>query len=492
MALCLACFALTRPILRALPWFLAAVGALPAQAEFATQTCHVQGMADAVQCASLPRPLNPQAAQGTQIAIHFAVLPAKAREKHADPIYFFAGGPGQSAIDVLAPMAWVLSRLNNRRDVVFIDQRGTGRSAPLVCAPDAKLSLEDALNPALLPQRMAQCRAALEKLPHGDLRYYTTTLAMQDVEAVRAALGHERINLIGVSYGTRAALEYQRLYPQRVRRMVLDGVVSPDMSLPQTMAEDAQAALQALLADCAADKACAQQHPDLAQQWEKVFQRLPETTTLAHPLTGRVETVRVTAPMVAGMVRGPLYASSLAAGLPVAIDAAAQGRWSALAGLSSALGVRSGLGIAMGMHFAVICAEDALRTAQRTAAGHFAAGMGDAYKAVCLQWPRGNVEPGFYKLAPAQSPVLLLSGGVDPVTPPRHAQRVAQALGRQVQQLVVPQAGHGLLGLACVRDEVFRFVDAKEPLRVTPPSCARSMPRASAFVPLGAYLQGTP
>lgn len=491
MALRLLSFATARLTCCALPWLLA-VSAGPARAEVATQACHVQGMTDAVQCASVLRPLNPQAAQSPQIAVHFAVLPAKAREKHADPIYFFAGGPGQSAIDVLAPMAWALSRLNNRRDVVFIDQRGTGRSAPLVCAPDASLSLEDAMNPALLPQRLAQCRATLEKLPHGDMRYYTTTLAMQDVEAVRVALGHEHINLIGVSYGTRAALEYQRLYPQRVRRMVLDGVVSPDMSLPQTMAEDSQAALQALFSDCAADKACARQHPQLAQQWEKVFQRLPETTTLANPLTGRVETVRITAPMVAGMVRGTLYAPHLAAGLPVALDAAAQGRWQALAGLSSALGTRSGMNLAMGMHFAVLCAEDPLHAASAQAAGHFAAGLADAYKAVCGQWPRGTVASGFYKMVPTQSPVLLLSGGVDPVTPPRHAQRVAQALGDQVQQLVVPQAGHGLLGLACVRDEVFRFIDAKTPARLTPPACARNLPRPSAFVPLGTYMQGTP
>ncbi|OYU43075.1 MAG: cysteine protease, partial [Burkholderiales bacterium PBB4] len=218
-----------------------------------TKTCHLPGMRDAVQCGSLTRPLNPEDPKGKQVDIHVAIMPSKAREKLADPIYLLAGGPGQSAMDLIPAMQGALSRLNNRRDLVFVDQRGTGKSAPLECERETQLGLSDAMDPGQLPVRMAKCRAALEKLPHGDLRYYSTTIAMQDLDAVRAALGQERINLVGASYGTRTALEYLRLFPQRVRRMVIDGVAPASMSLPQTMAEDANAAWKALATDCAAD-----------------------------------------------------------------------------------------------------------------------------------------------------------------------------------------------------------------------------------------------
>ncbi len=471
--------------------------AWPAQAAV-LNPCHLPGMAEAVQCGSLQRPLNPQEPNGRQIAVHFAIVPSKAREKFVDPVYFLVGGPGQSAMELMPQMLGALSKLNNRRDLVFVDQRGTGKSAPLKCDPDPTRSLAESLDLAQLPPHMAQCQAALQKLPHGDLRYYTTTIAMQDLEAVRNVLGHPAINLVGVSYGTRAALEYQRLFPQQLRRMVLDGVAPPDMSLPQTFAEDGQAAMQSLFKDCAADTACAQRYPDLAHQWARLFKRLPQRVSLINPFTGAIETTTLTAPMVISMVRGPLYSPTLASGLPRAITEAAQGRWTALTGLSSALVGRSGMGMAMGMHFSVICAEDALRSATPAQAGQFASpsggGMDQAYQSICAQWPRGTVDPAFYAIGRSQSPVMLLSGGIDPATPPRHALRVAKALGDKAVPIQIDKAGHGLLSRPCVTDIVFRFINAKDETTALKPelSCLTSIPRPSAFVPLATYLQATP
>ncbi len=478
-----------------MPW--AAVMALltvpVAQAQTVTlKPCHLPGLRDAVQCGKLARPLDPAAPQGTKIDIHFAVVPSKAREKHVDPIYFFAGGPGQSAMDVLAAMQGPLSRLNNRRDLVFVDQRGTGKSAPLVCDDTGPLSLRVALDPQQLPLRMASCRAALEKLPHGDLRFYSTTLAMQDIDAVRAALGQERINLMGVSYGTRAALEYLRQFAQRVRRIVLDGVVPTDISLTQSMAEDANAAWMAIVNHCAADAACAKRHSTLAAQWEQLFAALPQTTTVDNPLTGNSERVTVTANMLAGMVRGTLYTPALASALPFAIDEAAHGRWTALVGLASAGQSRSGSGMAMGMHFSVLCAEDPLRTSSSAAAGRFAGVMDAPYQAVCKNWPSSKVDPGFYTVAASAAPVLMLSGGADPATPPHHAAVVAAALGKNVRHIVVDHAGHGILRLGCASDVVFKFVDnaaSKDALGVDA-ACLAHIPRPKAFVPLRDDVKG--
>ena len=450
--------------------------------------CHLPGMRDALQCGTLARPLNPEVPNGKQIDIQFAVLPSKAREKHPDPIFFLAGGPGQSAIDVIPAMHGALSRLNNRRDLVFVDQRGTGKTAPLECERETQLSLAESMDPAQMPLRMAACRMALEKLPHGDLRLYSTTIAMGDLDAVRLALGYGQINLVGASYGTRTALEYLRLYPKQVRRMVIDGVAPASMSLTQTMADDANAAMQSLLTDCKTDVGCTKRHPTLTTQWEKLFASLPQTIAINNPLTGAPERVTLTENMVAAMVRGTLYAPQLAAGLPFAIDEAAQGRWTPMVGLASATISRSGTSaMAMGMHFSVICGEDPLRSASAATAGHFAGLMDASYAAVCAQWPRSKVDPAFYTVPPSSAPVLMFSGGVDPATPPRHADQVAKALGDKVRHVLVSQAGHGILRLGCTSDMVFKFVDNKaeaEALKVDA-ACLANIPRPKAFVPLG-------
>ena len=487
-------FLQTRLLSRLAPWVLGlgllAHPATQAQA-VALKPCHLPGMRDAVQCGSLARPLNPEDPAGKQIDIQFAVMPSKAREKHPDPVYFLAGGPGQSAVDVLPAMQGALARLNNRRDLVFIDQRGTGKTAPLQCEKETQLSLAESMDPARLPLRMAACRAALEKLPYGDLRYFSTSIAMGDLDAVRAALGSAQINLVGASYGTRTALEYLRLYPQRVRRMVIDGVAPARMSLTQTMADDANTAMQSLLTDCAKDADCTKRHPTLPAQWDKIFDTLPQTMAINNPLTGAPERVTLTGPMVASMVRGTLYAPPLAAGLPYAIDEAAQGRWTPMIGLAAANISRSGaMAMAMGMHFSVICGEDPLRSASAATAGHFAGLMDASYAAVCAQWPRAKIDPAFYTVPPSSAPVLMFSGGIDPATPPRHADQTAKALGDKVRHILVPKAGHGILRLGCTSDMVFKFIDSQveaEALKIDA-ACLANIPRPKVFVPLGASM----
>ena len=230
--------------------------------------CRLKGLEHEARCGVVKRPLDPSQPQGPQIDVHFAVLPALARHKKPDPVFFFAGGPGQSAIALAGTLARPLARLTNRRDVVLIDQRGTGRSAPLQC-PEQPLTqpLREMADPASQVQRLRECRAALQKLPHGDLRHYTTTVAMADAEAVRQALGAPRINLMGGSYGTRAALEYLRQFPQAVRRVVIDGVAPPDMVLPASFSTDAQAALDALFAACQAEPQNANPQPSLSRRF---------------------------------------------------------------------------------------------------------------------------------------------------------------------------------------------------------------------------------
>jgi pimeloyl-ACP methyl ester carboxylesterase len=457
------------------------------------QHCRLKGLEHDAWCGVLRRPLDPAQPQGTQIDLHYAVLPALARNRKPDPVLFFAGGPGQSAMELAGGISRLMARLSNRRDIVLIDQRGTGRSAPLMCKEPPPLApLADIVDPARQTARLVACAAQLAKLPHGDPRHYSTWVAMQDADAVRQALGVVQVNIVGGSYGTRAALEYQRQFPQAVRRMVIDGVAPPDMALPAAFSTDNQAALDATLAACDADAACKQRHPALRADWQALLASLPREVSVAHPATGVVERVTLTRGWLLGLARVPLYVPALASALPQAIGEAARGRFEPLLGLASAMGSGGGTRMAEGMHFSVVCAEDLPRLAQAT--DRPGADFGDTfalqYRQVCEHWPRGSVPAAFYRVPPAPAAALVLSGGADPVTPPRHGERVAQALGAKARHVVVPQAGHGVMAIGCMRDALFRFIDADSDdaaLKVDA-DCARQIPRPTPFAPFAPLL----
>jgi pimeloyl-ACP methyl ester carboxylesterase len=419
------------------------------------------------------------------------VLPALARNRKPDPVLFLAGGPGQSAIELAGPVSRILARLGNRRDLVLIDQRGTGRSAPLRCAEDAPTQpLAQSADPARMVGRLRECRAELQKLPQGDLRHYATWVAMQDAEAVRLALGVAQVNLVGGSYGTRAALDYLRQFPQAVRRVVIDGVAPPDMVLPVAFSTDNQAALDAVWAACEITPRCQARYPRLRADWQALLAGLPREVSVAQPVTGQVERLTVTRDMVLGLARVPLYVPALASALPLAVSEGAQGRFEPLMGLSSAMASGSSGKLYSGMHFSVVCAEDLPRLAQ--AGDRPGAEFGDVfarqYREICADWPRGEVPAAFYTMPASTAATLVLSGGADPVTPPRHGERVAKALGPKARHVVVAQAGHGVMAIGCMRDVVFRFIDAasdEQALKVDA-DCASQIPRPAAFVPLAA------
>lgn len=481
-------------------WFVAALLALSGPATAAEpaadlKPCRLKGVEHDALCGTVSRPLNPADIQSPRIDVHYAVLRALARNRKPDPVFFFAGGPGQSAMELGGPVSRMLARLSYRRDIVLVDQRGTGRSAPLLCEDAAAAApLAQALDPARQIALLQACRKQLMALPYGDLRFFTTTLAMQDADAVRAALGAEQINIVGGSYGTRAALEYQRQFPTRVRRAVIDGVAPPDMVLPVAMSTDNQAAMDALLAACSVDAACQQRHPTLAADWRSLLARLPLQTRVQHPLTGVAESVTLTRGLVLSLVRSPLYVPALASALPHALSEAAVGRFDALVGLGSAMAPRGAGRIAGGMHFSVVCSEDVPRSQQASdrPGGDFGQATADVYAQVCSQWPRGDVPAAFYIVPAAPSATLVLSGGADPVTPPRHGEKVTKALGAKARHVVVAQAGHGVMGLPCMRDALFRFVDAASDAQAlaVEASCAAGIPRPALFVPPGLAASG--
>ena len=463
-----------------LAFLLFACAGLPVQADTLLRACRLPDFPQEVRCGQIERALDPAAPQGKKITVHYVVLPSQDKNKLSDAVFLLAGGPGQSAIALAATAQVLLGRLNQRRDLVFIDQRGTGRSAPLNCpsaAGDAGL--------ASLPQSLAQARSCLQQLqglPYGDLRFFSTSIAVQDIEAVRLQLSYPRINVLGISYGSRVGLEYQRQFPQALRRLVLDGVVPPSLGLPN---QDAQAALDAVFADCAEQAACRASYPELPRRWKELLSSLPRPIRLTHPRLGTPLQLTMRREILLNLVQSSLYQAEQAAALPYLISAAWRGDFAPLITVSAATNAAGAGAIAAGMHFSVWCSEAYARTLP-AAQDDFDANTRQFYDQVCRDWPRARIPPDFFSLPAAASPVLLLSGGIDPVTPTRHAAAVTAALGPLAVHLTLAHAGHGMLAQGCVRELVFHFIDAASAAAALElrTGCLRPIPRALAWQPL--------
>ena len=444
--------------------------------------CRVEGFAQQVQCGVLQRPLNPADPHGQQIDIHFIVLPARDKNKAPDPLFLLAGGPGQSAINVASWIQLVFEKLQRRHDLVFVDQRGTGKSAPLVCPEDVELKGIGVADYDV--EQALACKAQLEKLPYGDLRFYGTSIAMQDLDAVRAALNYSTIDLIGISYGTRAALEYQRQFPDHVKRSVLDGVVQPDQMLSD---DDLQKVLASLFKDCKDDQRCQEHYPMLQQDWEKLLGKLPQQAQFIHPRLGTTITASVTRDDVLSWVTKVMYSPVSSAALPNAIEQAGKGNFDPLLALSGAGGLPNPGSIALGMHFSTVCTEEyehLVKAVVPDPNNDFGDFHRQQYLNICRQWPRGKVPSGFYTIPVSTAPVLLLSGGIDPVTPPWHAERIARALGAKARHIVLTHSGHGMLQQTCLTDVATNFINAKtdQDAMNVDASCVKQIPRPSVWV----------
>ncbi len=409
------------------------------------------------RCGMLTVPEDRANPNGRQIDLHVAVVPAVTRNPEPDALFLLAGGPGQSAIETFPAMIPLIFSIHEDRDIVLVDQRGTGKSNPLRCLDPEDESLADLTDEEVLDTLKA-CPQQLD----ADPRFYTTEIAMTDLDEVRAALGYGTINLYGASYGTRAALTYLRMFPERVRSVTLDAVVEPDFVIFLDAAEDGQSALDQFFARCETDEACRGTFPNLRDEFTDLLARLeasPVDITIPHPLTNKPLELHVTRQMVTNMVFNILYVPQLVATLPLAIHAT-QVDENYVPLISQALLVNAGL--YDGMFYAVACTEDAplisAEEAEKRSEGSVFGDRTVQFAEVCAEWPKGNVSPEFR--APIQSdvPVLILSGEADPITPPHHAQELAENLSNQIH-LVFADMGHGNLASKCSLDIFRDFIE---------------------------------
>ncbi len=397
------------------------------------------------RCGTLTVPEDRANPDARRIDLHVAVIPAIKRDPEPDALFLLAGGPGQSSIETFPAMINLMFQIHEDRDIVLVDQRGTGESQPLRCLdPEEDESLTD-------EQALAIYKACPETLD-ADLRFYTTENAMADLDEVRVALGYEVINLYGASYGTRAALTYLRMFPERVRTLTVDAVVDPGFVMFMDAAEDGQAALDEFFARCETDEACSTAFPDLRMEFGEVLSRFDQAPTnimIPHPLTHEPLDLTVTRQMITNMVFNTLYVPDLVATLPVSIHAAyADENYVPL--ISQALLVNAGL--YDGMFYAVTCTEDApLISAEAAVERSEGSIFGDRtveFAEVCAEWPKGDVSDEFRSPVISDVPVLILSGAADPITPPRHAEAIAEDLTNELH-LVFPGMGHGNLTTRC-------------------------------------------
>ncbi len=455
---------LTSLCLLALIWLPGNARGLPAEntIEFANCMLALPGTTATAkaECGALMVPEQPDKPHGRQISIHVALARATSTRTQPDPVFFFAGGPGQAASETWVMLEPVLKAVRKSRDIVMIDQRGTGRSNKLHCVPESAGDLNAEIDLEQLARETEKCLPRLD----ADPRFYTTTIAMQDYDRVRRAMGYERINLIGVSYGTRAAQVYLRQFPDTVRSVILDSVVPMQLALGQEHAEMLDRAVAAVFEDCQADHACRELFPNGQQGLGDLvaeLRRAPRWITITNPVTGKDQPLRLGAETLAVAIRFLSYQSETQAVLPLLIhEAATTGRVERLA--SQAILVMSGLSemLARGMELSVMCSEDyPFMDLEQDQAETL---LGDIFLAAvaaqCRVWPRGQIPDGFHDPVHSDTPVLLLAGERDPVTPPHYAHQAAAGFTRS-RVLIARGQSHSVLRNVCLRDIATRFIE---------------------------------
>ncbi|MBC7991340.1 MAG: alpha/beta fold hydrolase [Luteimonas sp.] len=437
------------------------------------------------QCATLAVPENHDAPAGRKIDLAIALVPAKGQAE-LDPIVMIAGGPGQSALESYPLVHAAFSDARRTRNVLLIDARGTGGSHPLKCedAEGNSAVMEDGdSSPESARAFAVRCRDALSKT--SDLRYYTTTDHIRDLDLVRDKLGVDRLNLVGVSYGTRVAQQYAKRYPQHTRSVVLDSVVPNSLALGQEHARNLDAALKLQFARCVADAACKHNLGDPAAQLQALR---------AHLLAGNLAPVRYRDPTtgtwrdeaptfghLAVLLRLYAYQPQAAAMLPLIVHDAAQGHYESLLAQSRSIYSDVSDAIMHGMQLSVSCTEDGdeLSADQADKDSVLGTEFITFTKAQCDVWPKGRRDPDFRKPLTGDVPVLALSGEFDPVTPPRYGAEVIKSLPKG-RLLILPGQGHSVLGIGCMPKLFAQFVESAD-VKALDASCLQRLKPTPPF-----------
>jgi pimeloyl-ACP methyl ester carboxylesterase len=423
----------------------------------------VQGVE--AQCASMAVPEDHASPDGRRIELALALVPADGPAE-PDPIVMIAGGPGQSALESYPMLHAAFADALRNRSVLLVDARGTGRSHPLKCEdpqdPDDGLAVETV--PDAARAFAERCRDALA--PHADLRRYTTTDHVRDLDLVRQRLGVGQLNLVGISYGTRVAQQYARRHPQHTRTVTLDSVVPNSLVLGQEHARNLEAVLAQQFARCAANAACSQGLGDIGAQLATVRETLRagglSPVRYRDPVSGEWRSEVPTYAHLALLLRLYAYQPQAAAMLPLVVRDAARGHYESLLAQSRIIYAQLSGTMAQGMGLSVSCSEDGEIAPDPADAGTvLGTEFAELVSAQCAVWPRGERPADFREPLTGDVPVLAISGEFDPVTPPRYGEEVVGHLDN-ARHLVLPGQGHSVLGLGCMPKLFAQFVESAD------------------------------
>ncbi len=417
------------------------------------------------QCFELQVPLDPDTPAGETLTLSIAKVPARTNRPQADPFTLIAGGPGQSATESFPSVAGAFRHILLERDIYLIDQRGTGQSHKLRCESDETNNFE--FDAEKIAEHAQTCR---DSLSH-DTRYFTTSVAVKDLELVREALGVKQWNIYGVSYGTRVALHYLRRYPDKVRSLILDAVVPPEVSLGPEIAVMAQRALNAMFARCSADPACAEAFPGLEDKTLTLIEELkrqPKAVQYEDLSSGQLRTVDFDHRHLAVTLRLMSYSAYGNAILPSMLyDASVNDNLAPFA-RQAELQIRSlDQSLATGMHNAVVCTEDepfgdADIGRDASVDTYLGTDLIDALRISCEQWDAGFIDEDFKEPVTSNVPTLLLSGSADPITPPQYAESAAATLSN-AKHIINTHQGHMQAASGCVPSIMAKFIEHADP-----------------------------
>ena len=426
-----------------------------------------QAQTVAARCATLRVPEDRAIANGRKIELAIAWVPSTAKSPARDPVLMLAGGPGQSALEAFPTVYPAFREILRQRHVLLVDQRGVGRSNPLECPGTLNDEALRLLDTAGVDEARRLTAACLQELgPNVDARAYTTSAYIADLEDVRRALGVAQFNLVGASYGTRVALEYLRRHPASTRTVVLDSVVPPSLALGNEHAKNLEAAVAAQFARCMADAECTRRFGSPRARLDDLLRQLheqPRKVSYRDPLTNELREDEFTAVSLASIVRFYSYAPQLFGMLPMLLAEAANGQFDNLMAQSRMMEQLIGEQIYVPLQLSVMCTEDApgMRVDPADAGTLLGTEFVDFTLAQCTVWPRGTVPKDFHDAVKSDKPVLLLSGELDPVTPPRYGDEVQRTLPNS-RHFVLHGQGHSVMGAGCGPRLVAEFIAAAD------------------------------
>jgi pimeloyl-ACP methyl ester carboxylesterase len=404
---------------------------------------------------------NRSSESGRKITLNIMVLPAISDKPASDAWFALAGGPGQSAVETF-PLPGFTTKVREQRDVVLVDQRGTGKSNPLPCQLRDPKDAQEMVGESMAPEKVHACRVKLDE--KADLTQYTTSIAADDLDEIRQAMGYDKINVFGGSYGTRAALVYLRRHGEHVRTLTLEGVAPPQYRIPLAFSRTTQNSIDQLIGRCAADDVCHKDYPDLKKEFAAIVDRLdksPAHFEVKNRHAGATQAVTLSRGMFVADLRPLLYVPELVSEFPYMIHRAYQNDWTMYA--AAVLMVRDAIDKTLdrGMSLSVICAEDIPGLTEATI-GQETKGtyLGDfqlrQYQRACREWAQGAIPVDFHSPIKSSVPALLISGALDPATPPEASAEAAQDLTNS-RVVVVKDGTHGT-GSPCIDGLISQFV----------------------------------